>query len=408
MTAAATPQPLAGVVALDLGQIYNGPYCSLLLAHHGATVIKVEPPHGDVLRRMDRSPGGASYPFLMLNANKKGVALDLKKPAGREAFLRLADRADIVVENFAAGVMARLGLGYDALAERNPRLIYASGSGFGSTGPYVGAAAMDFTIQAMVGAMSITGYPDAPPVKCGPTFIDILGAVHLFGGILLALGERERTGRGRAVEVAMFDAAIPSLLSYLAPFYELDREIGRSGNRHVVGGATPYNNFRCRDGWVAILCVSNQHWLDLCAVMGRDDLRARERWHGVPERAEDWREIEAEVERWTSTRERDEVARLVAAAGIPSAPVRTLPEVGRDPHLLERGVIREVDYPPRGRVKALGTPIKLGGGAEPALSSPPEIGQHTREILRDLAGMSEDEIEEVIRGGAAVGGELGG
>jgi formyl-CoA transferase len=387
---------LEGLIALDLGQIYNGPYCSLLLAHHGARVIKVEPPQGDVLRRMDRSPGGASYPFLMLNASKKGVAVNLKDPRGREAFLRLASSADVLVENFAAGVMERLGLGYDAVAARNPRLIYASGSGFGSSGPYAGAPAMDFTMQALVGAMSVTGYPDMPPVKCGPTFIDMLGAVHLFAGILLALRQRERTGRGRRLEVAMFDAAVPSLLSYLAPFYELDREIGRSGNRHVVGGATPYNNFRCLDGYVAILCVTTQHWLDLCMLMERDDLLANERWHGVPERGQDWQQIEAEVERWTSARRRDDVAGAVAAAGIPCAPVRTLPEVGRDPHLAARGVIRDVDYGPRGSVKAIGTPIKLDGEAEPVLSSPPQVGQHTREVMRDIAGMDDAEIDELL------------
>lgn len=389
--------PFAGLIVLDLGQIYNGPYCSLLLAHHGATVIKVEPPQGDVLRRMDRSPGGASYPFLMLNPSKKGVAIDLKQARGRDAFLRLADKADVLVENFAAGVMERLGLGYDVLGGRNPRLVYASGSGFGTSGPYVGAPAMDFTIQALVGAMSITGWPDMPPVKCGPTFIDMLGAVHLFAGILLALRRREQTGRGERVEVAMFDAAVPSLLSYLAPFYEFEREISRSGNRHVVGGATPYNNFRCLDGYVAILCVSDQHWFDLCRLMGRDDLLARADWNNVPGRAQSWRQIEAEVERWTSPQTRDDVSRSVAGAGIPSAPVRTLPEVGRDPHLFERGIIREVEYGPRGRVKAIGTPIKLGDEAEPPISSPPEIGEHTREVMRDIAGMGEEEIDQLLR-----------
>src|SRR5215467_3529807 len=156
MTPAASP-PLAGLVVLELGQIYNGPYCALLLAHHGAEVIKVEAPHGDVLRRMDRSPGGASYPFLMLNANKRSVRIDLKQVRGRELFLRLAKRADVVVENFAAGVMDRLQVGYEIVGARNPRIIFASGSGFGSSGPYVGYAAMDFTIQALVGAMAITG-----------------------------------------------------------------------------------------------------------------------------------------------------------------------------------------------------------------------------------------------------------
>jgi len=392
--------PLAGLTVLDLGQVYNGPYCSLLLAHHGATVIKIEPPDGDVLRRFDRSPGGASYPFLMLNANKKSVIVNLKQPRGRELFLQLAEHTDVLVENFAAGVMDRLQLSYDVVAARNPRIVYASGSGFGSSGPYVGYPAMDFTIQALVGAMSITGYPDLPPVKCGPTFIDMLGATHLYAGVLLALRERERTGRGQRVEVAMFDAAVPALLSYLAPFYELNREISRSGNRHVVGGATPYNNFRCRHGYVAIMCVSNQHWLDLCRLMERPDLLAKTRWHSVPERAEDWQEIEAEVERWTSPRDRDEVARAVAAAGIPSAPVRTLPEVGRDPHLFQRGIVRDVDYAPRGSVKVLGNPIKLSEHAEPDVSSPPTLGQHTAEVLHHFLGLSATEIDALRAAGA--------
>lgn len=393
-------RPLAGLTVLELGQIYNGPYCGLLLAHHGAAVIKVEAPQGDVLRRMDRSPGGASYPFLMLNANKKGVTINLKQARGRELLLRLAEHADILVENFAAGVTERLGIDYDSVSARNPRIIFASGSGFGTSGPYVGYPAMDFTIQALVGAMSITGYPDLPPVKCGPTFIDMLGATHLFAGILLALREREQTGRGQRVEVAMFDATVPALLSYLAPFYELNLEITRSGNRHVVGGATPYNNFKCIDGYVAIMCVSNQHWLDLCRLMQRDDMLANERWHGVPERATDWQQIEAEVEKWTCTQRRDDVAHRVAAAGIPSAPVRTLPEVGRDPHIFERGIIRQVDYPPRGAVKTIGTPIKLSEHGEPAVSSPPTLGQHTEEILRDVLGMAAEDIAALRRSGA--------
>src|SRR6516225_9495281 len=194
---APSPAPLTGLTVLELGQIYNGPYCALLLAHHGAEVIKIEAPQGDVLRRMDRSPGGASYPFLMLNANKRSVRIDLKQARGRDLFLRLTSHADVVVENFAAGVVERLGVDYAKVRAHNPRIVYASGSGFGSSGPYVGSPAMDFTIQALAGIMSITGFPDQPPVKCGATFIDMLGAVHLFAGILLALREREQSGRGQ-------------------------------------------------------------------------------------------------------------------------------------------------------------------------------------------------------------------
>lgn len=388
----AAPAPLAGLTVLELGQIYNGPYCGLLLAHHGAEVIKVEAPQGDVLRRMDRSPGGASYPFLMLNANKRGLRLDLKQPRGVELLLRLAEGADVLIENFATGVADRLGVGWEAVRARNPRLVYASGSGFGSSGPYVGYPAMDFTIQALVGAMSITGFPDQPPVKCGPTFIDMLGAVHLFGGILLALRERERGGRGQRVEVAMFDAAVPALLSFLAPYYELQREMSRSGNRHVGGGATPYNNFPCVDGQVAILCVSDQHWFDLCEVMARPDLRAVERWHTVAGRAAEWRAIEDAVGAWTAPQARAAVAARVAGAGIPSAPVRTIAEVGSDPHVFARGVVREVATAERGAVKVLGTPIKLGAHAEPALTPPPAIGADSDAILRERLGLAETEL----------------
>ena len=382
----ASERPLSGITVLELGQIYNGPYCALLLAHHGADVIKVESPQGDVLRRLDRSVGGASYPFLMLNANKRGVRLDLKHERGREVFLRLAERADVVVENFSAGVMDRLGIGYETLRSCNPRIVFASGSGFGSSGPYVGYPAMDFTIQALAGVMSITGYPDAPPVKCGPTFIDMLGAAHLFGGILLALRQRDRTGRGQKVEVAMFDATVPALLSYLAPYYELQREVTRSGNRHVAGGATPYNNFRCRDGYAAILCVSDQHWFDLCRVIERPDLLERGAWRTAPGRASEWQAVEGEVEKWTSQRDRAEVARAVAGAGVPCAPVRTLAEVGSDPHVFERGIVREIDVPERGRVKVIGNPIKIAGEDEPEPSPPPRIGEHTEEILRQRWG----------------------
>jgi crotonobetainyl-CoA:carnitine CoA-transferase CaiB-like acyl-CoA transferase len=258
---------------------------------------------------------------------------------------------------------------------------------------------MDFTIQALVGAMSITGYPDQPPVKCGPTFIDMLGAVHLFAGILLALRERERSGGGQRVEVAMFDAAVPALLSYLAPFYELEREMSRSGNRHVVGGATPYNNFPCTDGYVAILCVSDQHWLDLCRVMGRDDLARVKRWHGVPERAVERDVIEAEVAAWTATQTRAAVSTAVAGAGIPSAPVRTISEVGSDPHLFERGVVREVASPPRGNIKVLGSPIKLGTADAPPLAPPPVLGSDSDAVLQQFLEMSDEELAALRRDG---------
>src|SRR4029453_18636494 len=203
--------PLEGMLVLDLGQVYNGPYCGLLLGFMGARVLKIEPPEGDVVRRRKRNV--EPYPLVMLNSNKESVVLDLKHLKGKALFLRLVEKADVLVENFAAGVMDRLELGWDRLRVRNPRLVYGVGTGFGLTGPYRDLPAMDLTIQAMSGIMNATGFPDRPPVKAGPAVSDFLAGVHLFSGILGALLQRERTGLGQLVEVAMLEASIMALAS---------------------------------------------------------------------------------------------------------------------------------------------------------------------------------------------------
>src|SRR5437899_899344 len=208
MTTTAVRRPLEGMLVLDLGQIYNGPYCGLLLGFMGARVLKIEGPEGDIVRRRKRQV--EPYPLVMLNSNKESVVLDLKHPDGKSLFLRLARKADVLVENFAAGVMNRLGLGWEVLRKENPRLVYGSGTGFGLSGPYRDLPAMDLTIQAMSGIMNATGFPDRPPVKAGPAVCDFLGGVHLFAGILGALVQRERTGQGQFVEVAMLaEAHVP-------------------------------------------------------------------------------------------------------------------------------------------------------------------------------------------------------
>ena len=216
-------RPLDGMLVLDLGQIYNGPYCGLLLGFMGARVLKIESPEGDIVRRRKRQV--EPYPLVMLNSNKESVILDLKHADGKALFLRLARKADVVVENFAVGVMNRLGLGWDVLQKENPRLVYGSGTGFGLSGPYRDLPAMDLTIQAMSGIMNATGFPDRPPVKAGPAVCDFLGGAHLFAGILGALVQRERTGRGQFVEVAMLDAAIIALASALGVFMDGDTSV---------------------------------------------------------------------------------------------------------------------------------------------------------------------------------------
>src|SRR5579862_9929147 len=207
--------PLAGITVVDLGQVYLGPYATLLMAKAGADVIKVEPIEGEPARRRGKVGPGALVPFVMLNSNKRGVTLNLKTDAGRDLLIRMATQSDVLVENFAPGVMDRLGVGWTALSAANPRLIYASGSGFGLSGPDRDNLAMDLTVQAMSGVMSVTGFPDGPPLKAGPALVDFLSGTHLYAAVMTALFERSRTGKGRLVEVAMQEVVFPTLASNL-------------------------------------------------------------------------------------------------------------------------------------------------------------------------------------------------
>ena len=291
--------PLEGMLVLDLGQIYNGPYCGLLLGFMGARVLKIESPEGDVVRRRKRDV--EPYPLVMLNSNKESVVLDLKHPEGKQLFLALARKADVVVENFAAGVMDRLGLGWDVLRRENARLVYGAGTGFGLSGPYRDLPAMDVTIQAMSGIMNATGFPDRAPVKAGPAVCDFLAGVHLFGGIMSALVHRERTGQGQLVEVAMLEAAVIALASALGVF--MDGESGRiparTGNRHPALAMAPYNVYPAKDGHVAIFTASERHWDSIARVVGREDLLGDPAYASTPARAAKADEIDAMVEAWT-------------------------------------------------------------------------------------------------------------
>jgi crotonobetainyl-CoA:carnitine CoA-transferase CaiB-like acyl-CoA transferase len=393
------PRPLDDVRVLDLGQVYNGPYCGLLLAAQGADVIKIEPPGGEIVRRAAISPGGASYSFLMLNAGKRGMALDLKDPRGREVFLRLVEQADVVLENFRdASVLASLDLAYDVLAARNPRIILASGRGYRNGSAYEQFGAMDFTVQAISGHMSITGFPDQPPVKAGATLCDMLGSVHLFGAILLALRERDRSGRGRAVEMPMLDATFPALMAYSSPYLEKGLDVGRTGNRHSVPGSSPYGIYPTSDGqWLAIMCVTDAHWRAFCAAIHDDALLADESLAKGPQRAARRDEIDGRVRGWSRALTRAAAIALLSDAGIPCAPVRTLGEAVDDPYNEEQGLIRRVSYEGWGEVRVLGSPIQLRdpgstAGDLPPLAPPPQLGEHAHEILSSLLGMSDEEF----------------
>ena len=319
--------------------------------------------------------------------------LDLKHPDGKAIFLSLARKADVVVENFAAGVMNRLGLGWEVLHKENPRLVYGSGTGFGLSGPYRDLPAMDLTIQAMSGIMNATGFPDRPPVKAGPAVCDFLGGVHLFAGILGALVQRERTGQGQFVEVAMLDAAIIALASALGVFMDGDKSVpARTGNRHPALAMAPYNVYETRDGHIAIFTASDRHWESITKVLGREDLLVHPDYATTPGRAAKVEQIDAMVTAWTRERTKNEVMAVLTEAHVPCAPVRTAAEVVADPHLNARGVWKEIEHPRRGKTMVPISPIRLHG-ADPAVARPaPLLGQDTDRVLADVLGLGKDEL----------------
>ena len=380
------------MLVLDLGQIYNGPYCGLLLGFMGARVLKIEAPEGDIVRRRKRDV--EPYPLVMLNSNKESVVLDLKHPDGKALFLRLVRLADVVVENFAVGVMDRLGLGWERLRRENPRLVYGVGNGFGLGGPYRDLPAMDLTIQAMSGIMNATGYPDRPPVKAGPAVCDFLAGVHLFGGIMSALLHRERTGEGQLVEVAMLEAAVIALASALGVHMDGDAKVPpRTANRHPALAMAPYNVYGTADGYVAIFTASDRHWHSIARVLGREDLLDDPAYATTPKRAARVEEIDALVSAWTGTRTKDEVMALLTEAHVPCAPVRTAGEVANDPHLAARGYWADLEHPRRGRVRVPNSPIRLHG-ADPGVAARPAplLGQDTDRVLAELLGLDADEL----------------
>jgi crotonobetainyl-CoA:carnitine CoA-transferase CaiB-like acyl-CoA transferase len=385
-------RPLDGMLVLDLGQIYNGPYCGLMLGFMGARVLKIEPPEGDVVRRRKREI--EPYPLVLLNSNKESVVLDLKQARGKEIFLELAAKADVVVENFAVGVMDRLGLGWEVLHKLNPRLVYGGSSGFGLDGPYRDLAAMDVTIQAMSGIMNSTGQPDGPPTKAGAAVCDFLAGIHLCAGILGALVQRERTGEGQRVEVAMHEAAVIALASALGAVMDGDTNVPqRTGNRHPALAMAPYNTYPCTDGHVAIFTSAERHWHSMCELLGRGDLAKHPEFSTTPGRAKHMAEIDDIVSAWTVTRSKEEVMRLLNEAHVPCAPVKSAREVSRDPHLEARGFWVDLEHPRRGPTRVPISPIRLHAGGKPEIRSPaPMLGQHTEKVLAELLGLKAQEL----------------
>jgi crotonobetainyl-CoA:carnitine CoA-transferase CaiB-like acyl-CoA transferase len=391
---------LDGVRVLDLGKIYNGPYCGLLLAHLGADVIKVEPPGGESLRYRS-GIGVETYEFLMLNSSKRSLCLDLKQPAGREVMRDLVRSADVLIENFGRLTMDKLGLGPEQLLAENPRLVYASGKGFGTTGPYADMLAMDLTVQAMAGVIASTGFPDGDPVKAGPAIADFMGGVHLAAAVLAALLQRERTGRGQHVEVAMFDAVFPTLASAIGGILNQgDTPVPeRTGNRHSGLAVAPYSTYPAQDGYVAICCVTDEHWQSLARMIDPVDLAGDARYATSRQRAHNIEDVDERVARWTRSEPRSSLIAKLSRAGVPCAPVQTVREVITDPHLRQRGMIVDRRHPVLGDIPLAGSPLRLSESATPDVHIAPRLGADSGPLLAEILGYSEDRTAELRAAG---------
>ncbi|MEM9620890.1 MAG: CoA transferase [Pseudomonadota bacterium] len=386
-------QPLAGITVLDFGQVYNGPYCGFLLAQAGARVIKVESLIGETLRA--RGAGtAASYPFALLNSNKESISLNIKSPEGQALLKRMVVNVDVVFENFAPGTMQRYGIGADVLREVNPRLVYASSTGFGvSGGPYRDFLGMDITLQAMTGVMSITGEDAGPPLKTAAAFADFIAGTHLYAAIVSALFERSHSGEGATVDISMQDCVFPTLATALGSYYVAGGEQPpRAGNRHPGRALAPYNVYPAGDGHVAIICIREGHWRKMCKAMGRESLQDDPRFVDFKARTQHMEELDAEVSNWTRQHSRAEIFAIAQAHGVICAPVQGLADVIEDPHLLERGSLQKRPHADFGEIAQLHTPLRYRDIDPPALTDPPVLGEHTARVLGELAGVAEDEL----------------
>jgi CoA:oxalate CoA-transferase len=383
LTASRPPGPLAGILVVDLTRVLAGPFCTMLLADLGARVIKVEPPCGDDARRIGPFVSGRSAYFISLNRGKESISLDLKAEAERAIFEKLVARADVLVENFRPGVMERLGYGWEALHRRFPRLVVASTSGFGQTGPYAARPAYDIVVQAMGGIMSLTGHPGAPPTRVGTSTGDITAGLFTAVGIQAALLDRQRSGRGRWVDVAMLDCQVATLENAIARTQATGEAPGPLGSRHP--SIAPFEALATRDGFVVVAAGNDALFERLCAEVGRPGLARDPRFLSNPDRTAHVDDLKLLLEEALASR--DTEAWLVAfeAAGIPCAPLNDVAGVLADPQVAARKMLVEVEDPTAGRLRLAGNPVKLSGFADPPTrEAAPDLDQHRARILAEL------------------------
>jgi len=374
---------LEGIRVVDCSRVLAGPFCAMLLSDLGADVIKVEDTgSGDESRTWPPHKDGESAAFLVINRNKRDIALDLKQPEGVEALKRLVAGADVLIENFRTGTMESFGLGYDTLAALNPGLVYCSISAFGRTGPRKDGAGYEALMQAFSGIMSITGEPGGPPVRCGISFLDLTTGIFSAFGIVSAIHHRTRTGLGQRVDASLLETAV-GLLNYHAEGFLLTGAVPQAlGSSHP--SVVPYRNFRCQDGqWVFVAAANDRLWQRLAPALGLAALTEDQRFKSNPERVKNRKDLEAALEAAIARHDREALLAMLEKAGVPATPVNTVDQVMKDAQTAARSMIERAHHPRLGDIPVIGTPVKFSRMRAGVRTAAPLHGQHTDEVLAE-------------------------
>lgn len=392
---------LEGAVVLDCSQILAGPFCTMLLSDMGADVIKVEKPKGgDDTRRMGPPfVGGESAAFLQLNRNKRSIVLDFRSEKGKEAFKRLAAKADILIENYRPGTLKRLGLGYEELKATNPGLIYCSISGFGLSGPYAKRAGFDLVAQGMSGLMSINGYPDSPPAKIAVPIADLNAGMFALYGILTAYINRLRTGEGQFLETSLLESALAYTVWESSMYFTTGTNPGPLGSSHRL--SAPYQALRTADGYINIGAANQANWERLCRAIGREDLLSDERFTDNAARMASLSDLQRELESTFTSQTTSHWLGVLEEAGVPAGPIYNMEEVWSNQQVQAREMNVPLGHPTAGTFHHIGLPVKMHGTPGRIRTAAPLLGQHTDEILA-FAGFSDGEIQALRSEGVTV------
>lgn len=387
-------KPLEGVVVLDLSRVLAAPYTGMILADMGADVIKVERPgKGDDSRAYGPFKNGESVYYMSLNRGKRSMTLNMKSEEGKQILKDLVKQADVLVENFRGGTMDKLGLGYDVLKEINPRLIYSACTGFGMTGPYKHDPAYDVIVQGMGGIMSITGQEGGEPTKVGASIGDITAGIFSAVGIMIALYNREKTGKGQLVDVSMLDCQVAILENAIARYMNAGVSPKPIGNRHA--SITPFQSLKTKDGYVIVAVGNDTLWQKFCGLIERPDLAADPRFTTNPLRTENVKVLGEELNKTFQTKTMDEWLHILKEGGVPVGPINDIERVIKDPAVIAREMIVTTHHPIAGDVEMAGVPIKLSETPGSVDAPAPTLGQHTREILKEKLDMDDALIDQL-------------